>query len=287
MRFRATLPGLLFPAWAAAAAVPPPQAGARPGAPTNQTVAILILSGEEAGIPLSQLYGDARRVIEDNTPLNVAPLDVIALNQREAAIRDCAGKPECFAKKVRVSATSHVDWLLTVSIDRLEDSTLIGLRLVDVGSAEEIGAAGDEVPLGMSMIGTMERQLPSVFGETVWGQIATLEVKTSPEGAEVTVAGRSCVSPCVLTRLPPRTYAISLKKTGYDPWEGNVTLAARETVRVEETLSAPPDSIVTSPWLWSGVAIAAVGVGVALFFALRPVDTVVNICLTDNEARCR
>src|SRR5688572_14572077 len=65
--------------------------------PRAQTVAILILSGEEAGIPLSEVYGNARKAIEENTALVVAPLDVLALEEREAAVRECAGKAACFA----------------------------------------------------------------------------------------------------------------------------------------------------------------------------------------------
>ena len=62
----------------------------RPQAPPQvQTVAILILSGEESGIPLSQVYGDARKAIERHTALSVAPLDAIDLAVREAAVREC------------------------------------------------------------------------------------------------------------------------------------------------------------------------------------------------------
>lgn len=266
----------------------PPNLDVKPTPPPRmQTVAILILSGEDAGIPLSEIYGNARKAIEENTSLNVAQLDVIGLNEREAAIRECAGKAACFAQKVRANATTQVDLLLTVSVDRLDEGTLVGFRLVDVGSEQEIGAAGDEVPVGMSMLGAMERQLPDVFPKSVWGQIANLEVGTTPEGAEVNAAGRSCVSPCALTRLPPGTYVISIKKAGYEPWTGNVTLDARQTTKVEQALAEPPAGITSNPLFWTGIAAVVVGAGIGAFFLLRPQDRIVNICIADNPSDCR
>lgn len=265
----------------------PPSLEVKPSPPPKvQTVAILILSGEDAGIPLSEIYGNARKAIEENTALNVAQLDVIGLNEREAAIRECAGKAACFARKVRTNATTQVDLLLTASVDRLDEGTLIGFRLVDVGSAQEIGAAGDEVPVGMSMLGAMERQLPEVFPKSVWGQIANLEIATTPEGAEVNAAGRSCVSPCELTRLPPGTYAISIRKAGYEPWSGSVTLSSQQTTKVEQTLAEPPAGITSNPLFWTGIAAVVVGAGIGAFFLLRPQDRIVNICIADDPSDC-
>jgi hypothetical protein len=269
------------------AADQPPNLDVQPAPPPkSQTIVVLILSGEEAGIPLSEVYGNARKAIEENTALVVAPLDVISLNNREAAIRDCAGKAACFAAKVRGTAEVQVELLLTVSVDRLDEGTLVGFRLVDVGSEQEIGAAGDEVPVGMSMLGAMERQLPDVFPKSVWGQIANLSVVTQPEGAEVTVAGRSCVSPCDLKRILPGTYAISIKKTDFEPWSGTVALAARETAKVEQTLAEPPGGITSNPFFWGGIAAVVVGLGVGAFFLFRPNDRIVNICIADDPMQC-
>jgi hypothetical protein len=254
--------------------------------PKVQTVAILILSGEEAGIPLSEVYGNARKAIEENTALVVAPLDVLALEEREAAVRECAGKAACFAAKVRANATTQVDLLLTVSLDRLDEGTLLGFRLVDVGSEEEIGTAGDEVPVGMSMLGAMERQLPDVFTTRVWGQIANLTVTTQPDGAEVTVAGRSCVSPCDLTRIVPGRYDIGIKKSGYEPWAGTVTLKPKESAKVEQTLNEPPAGITSSPFFWGGIAAVVVAAGVGAFFLFRPESRVVSICIAEDPGLC-
>ncbi len=265
---------------------PPSLEAEAPPVPRVQTVAVLILSGEDSGIPLSEVYGNARKAIEENTALVVAPLDVLALEEREAAIRECAGKAACFAQKVRANATTQVDLLLTVSLDRLDEGTLLGFRLVDVGSEEEIGAAGDEVPVGMSMLGAMERQLPEVFPKTVWGQISNLTITTQPDGAEVTVAGRSCVSPCELTRIVPGKYQVTIKKSGFDPWAGDVTLNAKETAKLEQVLAEPPAGITSNPFFWGGIAAVVVAAGIGAFFLFRPESRIVSICIADDPSLC-
>ena len=265
----------------------PPDLNLRPKAPANaQTLAILILSGEEAGVPLSQVYADARKAIEANTALNVAPFDVIAVGQREEAIRDCAGDASCFARKVRENASMEVDLLLTASVDRLDDGLLLGLRLVEIGGGQELGAAGDEIPVGMSMAGAMEGQMPSVFPGSVWGQIAGVDITTTPEKAEVTIAGRSCVSPCQLRRLIPGTYEVSIKKSGYISTSEAITLPAKEIVKLQTELAEPEGGVLSSPFFWGGVAAVAVGAAVAVAFAVRPSDRVINVCIADDRALC-
>jgi hypothetical protein len=251
----------------------------------TRTVAILIISGEEIGIPLTEIYSNARRVIETNTALTVAPLDVITLEERVEAIRKCAGDGACFAAKLRAVA-SNVGFLLTVSADRLDEGFLLGFRLVDVETQKEIGAAGDEIPVGMSMIGAMENQLPSVFPASVWGQIATISIESEPSGAEVAVGGRSCVSPCELTRMIPGKYDITIKKGGYTPYQGTVTLSAKESAKVSQTLKVPDSSILSSPIFWGIIGAAVVAGGVLTFIALRPNDRTVNLCIADNPALC-
>lgn len=249
------------------------------------TLAILILSGEEAGVPLSELYGSARKVVEAQTALVVAPLDTIALADREAAIRDCAGKAECFAARARVGG-GNAGVLLTVSVDRHDDGLLLGFRLVDVKTGQQIGASADEVPMGMSLAGAMEQQLRDVFPGSIWGQVADVRIETEPSHAEVTIGSRSCASPCRLTRLPPGVYEVSARKAGYDAWRGSVELVAKEEAELAVTLEAPAGGLTSSPLFWSAVGLAAATAGVAAFFLLRPADRVVNICIAPDRALC-
>jgi PEGA domain-containing protein len=266
--------------------VPQPPEAQRTTRMATRTVAILIISGEEIGVPLSEIYSNARRVIESSTALTVAPLDVISREERTEAIQKCAGDGACFAGKFRAIA-ANVGLLLTVSADRLDEGFLLGFRLVDVETQKEIGAAGDEIPVGMSMIGAMENQLPSVFPASIWGQIATVSIESDPPGAEISVGGRSCVSPCELARMVPGRYDITIRKAGYAPYQGTVTLAAKDTAKVSQALKVPDSSIVASPLFWGIIAAVVVVGGAISFIALRPSDRTVNICIADRQSLCQ
>jgi hypothetical protein len=257
-----------------------------PSKMAGKTIAILLISGEEIGVALSEIYANARSVIEANTALTVAPLDVISLDERAQVIRQCAGRGACFAERVRASAgASNVGLLLTVSADRLDEGYLLGFRLVDVETSKDIGAAGDEVPIGMSLLGAMEQQLPGVFPTEVWGQIATVAVESEPPNAEVTIGGRSCVSPCELTRMPPGDYDVTIRKAGYLPWQGTISLVARQPAKVTAQLIEPAGGI-TSSWIfWTLIGVAVVGGATAAIIATRPSDRVVTICIADEAHR--
>jgi hypothetical protein len=254
-------------------------------APVASTVAILVLSGEEAGIPLSEMYARARGVIEAHTALNVAALDVLGLAERDAAIRDCAGNAACFASKVRAQAAS-IGLLLTVSVDRLDEGLLLGFRLVDVRSEEQIGASGDEIPVGMSLVGALEQQLPEVFPRSIWDQIAAVSIETEPANAEVTVAGRSCVSPCELARLVPGVHEVTVRKEGYLQWSGAVELAAGRTTVVRAVLEAPKGSFVASPLFWGVLGAVVAGAVAASYLALQPEGPVESLCIARRIEDC-
>ncbi len=253
--------------------------------PRVETVAILILSGDESGIPLSEVYSGARNAIEEHTAINVAPFDEIRLAVRDAAVRECAGKAACFARKVRGGTASL---LLTVSVDSLGDGEglLLGLRLVDIESEQQIGAAGDEIPAGMSLRGAMEQQLPEVFPRSVWNQIGELLIRTTPTNAEVMVAGRSCASPCDLKRLIPGTYEVTIRKSGYLDWKGSTTVVAQKSVTLDRTLLEPEGGIASSPWFWGGIGLAAIGAGVAALLVVRADDQLVNVCIARDPTVC-
>ncbi|MBK8010893.1 MAG: PEGA domain-containing protein [Deltaproteobacteria bacterium] len=268
---------LLFsvPEFSAVAAPPPPP----------QTVAILVLSGDETGVPISEIYSAARRALELNTAYVVAPLDVIGIAEREDAIRVCAGRAECFAEKVR-SNTSGVDVLLATSVDALDTGLLLGVRLVDVQEGKELGATGDEIAAGMSLLGAMERQLAMVVPASIWGNIAGIEVETTPSNVEVIVGTRTCASPCELSRMIPGTYPVTLRKGGYITWTGEVTLERAKVEHLSQALVEPETSILESPVLWAGVGVVLVATAVTSFFLLRNNSQTVSLCIARDASLC-
>ncbi len=251
----------------------------------TKTVSVLILSGEEAGLALSEVYAAARRAMERHTPHDVAPLDAIGLADRETAIRECAGRPACFVEKVR--GISQSDLLLTVSVDRLDDGLLLGLRLVDVKSRNEIGATGDEIPAGMSLNGAMEDKLAGVFPASVWDQIGSVEVETEPSNAVVTIGGRSCAGACNLQRLAPGRYQVSARKDGFETWSGEVTVNAEQTARLVATLQEPGGGgVLSSPWFWGIVAAAVAGAAVTSAVVVTRSSGPDVVCIAQTREIC-
>ena len=250
-------------------------------------IAVLILSGPQVGLPLSDIYLAARRALEARTALRVLPLDLLGMSGREAAIRECAGNPACFARRVRAVATD-VDLLLTISLDQIRDKILLALRLVDIPSEQAIGASAEEVPMGMSLVGGMERQLPRVLPGTIWDQVATVRVESEPSTAEVTVGSYTCVSPCRLKRMVPGTYSVSVQKAGYETWRGTIVVAARRSARVQAVLREEESSsgILSSPYFWGAVGLVAVGAGILTFLLVQPGDQLVNVCIAGSQDQC-
>ncbi len=249
-------------------------------------IAVLILSSAQVGLPLSDVYASARRVLEGRTALQVLPLDLLGMSDREEAIRECAGNAACFARRVRAVAPD-ADLLLTISLDQISDNLLLALRLVDLPSKQAIGTSAEELPIGMSLSGAMERQLPQVLPGTIWDQVGRIEVDSEPSNAEVTVAGFNCASPCSLKRMVPGTYSVSISKAGYERWVSAVTVEPKRMARVKAILQeSEGDGVLSSPYFWSAVGIVAVGVGILTFFLAQPGDQLINVCISASQDQC-
>ena len=271
---------------AAQESAPPPMPTDVPPPPRPRQIAMLILSGQQVGLPLSDIYSAARTVLEGRTALRVLPVDLLGLSDREATIRECAGNPACFARRIR-SVAADVDLLLTISLDQIDAKLFLALRLVDIPSEQAIGASAEAVPDGMTLLGGMERQLPRVLPATIWNQVAIVEVVTDPDNAEVTVGGYSCVSPCTLRRLVPGTYSVAVTKADYQPWRGTVTVSPRRTARVRALLDEEEgDGVLSSPYFWGAIGLVAIGAGIATFFLVQPSDPLVNVCISPDRNLC-
>lgn len=260
--------------------------------PLPKSIAILVLSTESTGVPMSEIYGAARAVVEHNTVLEVASLEVFSAAVRAEAIRECAGDGRCFAMKLRRTG-AMVDLLLTISADLLGDSLLLGLRLVDSrltapGERPDIAAVGQELAADGSFLDELERSIPRVFPRSIWGQVATIAVSADVDNAEALIGERTCIVPCEINRLRPGSYDVLVRKSGAGDWRTSVELRQGDTARVEAILQTPP-SIAESPVFWGvlGAGVLAVAAGTVTFFLLRSDDPPGEICIAATEAQCR
>jgi hypothetical protein len=274
--------------WLLAGAPPPPAsvaaslptpAQARGGA---RSIGILILAAEDARLPISELYAAARGALEAETSLEVAPLDVFAESQ--ADLRSCAGDGRCFAARIRDSGV-ELDLLLTLSAGRIKSTTLLGFRLIDLGTKTDLGATGAE--LGGSLGDVMRAELARIVPPGLWGQVGSLLVEVEPAGAEVQLGPRSCVAPCRIERLKPDRYEIAAKHPGFLLGRATAVVTAHQRASVRVDLEPEPEAWYTSPWIWAaagGLVAGGTAAGVVLGRSRRPPDT---FCLSANPAqRC-
>ncbi|MEM7675245.1 MAG: PEGA domain-containing protein [Myxococcota bacterium] len=252
-----------------------------------QTIAIIILPGARVDLPLSDVYASARHVLERKTALRILPLDVLGMSGTKASIRVCAGNPSCFAQRVRTAATD-VDLLLTIALDQITDQLLLALRVVDVQSEQAVGASAEEVPVGMSLAAGMEQQLSRVLPDSIWEQVGRLEVTSNPTNAEVSVGAFNCASPCVIRRMIPGTYPVTVRMLEFTPWQRVVTVSAGGTAHANAVLVAEEDerSITSSPLFWGAVGLVAIGAGVLTFFLAQPSDPQVDVCIATMPDQC-
>jgi hypothetical protein len=232
---------------------------------------ILILTAEDVDIPLVDLYTSARTAVEAETALRVAPLDLFSESVRQDAIKHCAGEGRCFLEKFRASGV-RIDLLLTISVARLDERLLLGLRLADARrtGGDEIAAKGVAVEKGTSIEARLREELRSVFGPTLWGQVGAIAVRAEA-GAEVRVEDHACVAPCRIERVPPRTYAIEISKRGFTTWRGRTEVEPQKTAIVEAKLVELPveaPELWEQAWFWGAVGGAALAIGTVVAFAL-------------------
>lgn len=249
------------------------------------SLAILVLSEAASGYPISEVYGATRRPLEENTALRVAPLEAIGIDERDAVIRACAGDAACFVRRLQATR-GEVDLLLAVSVDRPGEDLLLGLRLIDTRSQEQIGATGAEIPAGMALEGAVERLLPDVVPVTVWGQVAGVQISSDPSSAEATVSGRSCVTPCTFERLAPGTYTVEVRTGGREPWRSEVELVSGRTANIVAELEAPDSSLLESPWLWTAVGLGVAGGIVGAFLLAQEPEREMILCFSARDGVC-
>jgi hypothetical protein len=68
------------------------------------------------------------------------------------------------------------------------------------------------------------------------GELAVVAIKSTPEGAAITIEGKYFGDTPTTARLPAGDYPISIERAGYKPWKQTVTLTEGGTVTLDATL---------------------------------------------------
>jgi len=95
---------------------------------------------------------------------------------------------------------------------------------------------------------------------------ATIHIASAPSGAVVTVAGTDVGLTPVDVLRPSGSYRVELKKTGFIPFDTQITAHAGEEVNIGPQLPVEHRSITTRWWFWTAIGVVVVGavVGTAL-----------------------
>ncbi len=68
------------------------------------------------------------------------------------------------------------------------------------------------------------------------GEMATLEISSVPDGAEIEIDGSLVGTTARIKKLEPGKYTIGLTKAGFKDWERKIEVAAGEQVPVKVEL---------------------------------------------------
>ena len=172
------------------------------------TAGVLILVPQGFSLSISQVYVATREALEDETLVEVAPLDLFSSTMRQDMVRSCATDADCFLGLVQESRMS-IDELLIVSLSRLDDTLLVAARWLNVAQRRQPKAHALESSPGRPLVETMKAVLSKVVPSGAWGFVAAVRAESEPSGAVATLRDRSCVTPCVFSRLAPGSYEVS------------------------------------------------------------------------------
>lgn len=131
---------------------------------------------------------------------------------------------------------SHADirkgTMLTVYVDGDRDVVVTPLRLP--GIAVKPPSPEPATPGQIRPTNPLE---PSV-GPSKHEQLGTLVVKSSPDGAEISVNGKYAGNTPSTLRLPPGEYRIAVRKSGLGEWRRTMTLIANAQLTIDAPLQA-------------------------------------------------
>ena len=97
-----------------------------------------------------------------------------------------------------------------------------------------------DAPLDAKKFMPQNQSVPPTASEQMSGDASSISVKSSPDGAEVTVNGKFVGTTPSTLQLKAGEHVISIKKAGYAIWERTITLSAGGNVNLDATLEKTP-----------------------------------------------
>jgi hypothetical protein len=110
-----------------------------------------------------------------------------------------------------------------------------GDRQITLGGPPPATPAATPAP--PSALTATPQQVPAAPAE----ELATIVVKSIPDGADITVDGKFVGSTPSTVRLPPGDHTVALEKSGYKTWQRTMTVGAGASITIGPMLEKNPE----------------------------------------------
>lgn len=242
---RLTLFGLLASPSGGATAAPPPR------------LAVLPVLGEVVAV--SDVFAATEQAAELRAVRVMSVNEYFSADGGELSARAarCGGDTRCLADAL---AAFRADLGLVVIADASVAPPLLALLLVNSGG--EVVAERYGTLEGSRFLRQLTAETTSLFDVAGLERRGRLDVAVTPADATVRVSGQSPELGSQRYLLKPGTYAVQVDAEGHQSRRRRVDIAAGDLTRLDIRLQ-PQSSLFSSPWLWAGVAVVAVGAATA------------------------
>ncbi|MEQ9498928.1 MAG: PEGA domain-containing protein [Deltaproteobacteria bacterium] len=233
-------------------------------------VAIVVVAGLDA--EPAELRRTAGVAITTHTTLDVSADDLFAPSLSREAVAACAADDRCFGARIRDSGFEG-RYVVVVSVADSPAGAVSAVRVVDAEGRTLGRASGALTP------GALEAQLETAFPSEVWGAVATVAVRSAPDGATATLDGRRCQTPCPPRRVAPGRYDVRIERAAHEPFATTFQVRRGDTHVVDVALKPVPEGpIYKRWWFWTAAAaVVAAGVTTAVVVGSRSGPT--DVCL--------
>ena len=102
-----------------------------------------------------------------------------------------------------------------------------------VAANTSINATPSNMQTGVANNSTTEQ-------DSISANLSTVTVKSSPEGAEITIDGKFMGTTLSTLKLPAGEHSVKIEKSGYNEWTRIVTLSSGGNITVDATLEKKP-----------------------------------------------
>lgn len=241
------------------------------------------MNGRAADPEVATILSDEIRA---HTTLDLVDADALPAGRTAADFRQCAGSPACF---MRLAQEKNADFeeLLVLSVDEIESQKLVSYRRIAVDPS----AGAREVELGTvdsqsaedTFTGLLLAATRKAFA-SIWDKFGRIQVDVKPDGALVSVAGKSCISPCAVERVVVGRHDLEVHRDGYSSARISVEVAAGSTALAQAELT-PEESLGGSPWIWAAASVAVVA-GAITAIVLVTQSSPARTCVAPTPAAC-